>query len=123
MAVLERVLRAVAIVASVAVVLGWGLFVIDETSAASKQTQAEIAGQEAARRADPSPDQERAREAANGAVHEAIDDVNDVLLKPFASISDGSSSTWVRRTVPALLALVVYGFGLGMLARFAAGRF
>ena len=28
----------------------------------------------------------------------------------------------MRRTVPALLALLVYGFGIGILARVAAGR-
>jgi hypothetical protein len=28
----------------------------------------------------------------------------------------------VRRTVPALIALFVYGFGGGFLARYAAGR-
>ena len=56
-------------------------------------------------------------------MHEWVDDANDVLLKPFASIADSSSSKWVRRTVPALLALIVYGLGFGMLARVAAGRF
>jgi hypothetical protein len=120
--VIERALRFAAIACSLLVIVGWGWFVADETSAASKQSQAEIAGQTASRSASPDPDQERAREKVNSKVHEAVDDANDVLLKPFASIADGSSSKWVRRTVPALLALLVYGFGLGLLARVAAGR-
>jgi hypothetical protein len=120
--VLERALRLVAVVCSLLVAAGWVWFAIDETNAASKQTQAEIAGLRAARQADPSPDQELAREKVNGKVHEAVDDANDVLLKPFASIAAGSSSKWVRRTVPAVLALIVYGFGLGLLARVAIGR-
>ena len=120
---IERVLRFAAVACSLLVVAGWGWFAIDQTSAASKTTQAEIAGDAASQDPSPDPDTERDREKVNSKVHEWVDDANDVLLKPFACIADGSSSKWVRRTVPALLALLVYGFGLGMLARVAAGRF
>ena len=119
---LERALRLASIVCSLLIVLGWGWFAADQTNAASKQTQAEIAGNRAAQVADPDPTQERAREKVNSRPHEIVDDANDVLLRPFASLGQGSSSKWVRRTVPALLGLLVYGFGLGLLARFAAGR-
>ena len=108
--------------ASVIVVVGWGLFAYDETKAASDLSATQSSGRVAARTADPSPDQERAREEAHGDVREAIDDANDVLLAPFAPIAEDSSSKWGRRTVPALLALLVYGLGLGFLARFASGR-
>jgi hypothetical protein len=122
MAVLERLLRLAAIVCSLLVVAGWGWFALDETSAASKSTQQEIAGREATRAPDPDPEQESARENAHGAVREAIDDANDVLLRPFAPLVENNDNKWVRRSVPAFLALVLYGFGLGLLARFAAGR-
>ena len=117
---LERLLRTFAIVASLAVIAGFGLFVIDEARSATDQTTEKIAGRKATRTADPSPEEERAREAVHSAPREAVDDVNDVLLSPFAGLAEGSSSQWVRRGVPAFLALLVYGFGLGMLARFVA---
>ncbi|WP_027005055.1 hypothetical protein [Conexibacter woesei] len=120
---IERILRFAAVACSLLVVAGWGWFAIDQTSAASKTSQAEIAGDAASQDPSPDPDTERDRERTNSKVHEWVDDANDVLLKPFASIADGSSSKWVRRTVPALLALLVYGLGLGMLARVASGRF
>jgi hypothetical protein len=120
--VIERALRFAAVACSLLVVAGWGWFAIDETSAASKDSVAEIAGQQAARTASPDPDQERDREKVNSRVHEWIDDANDVLLRPFSSITEDSSSKWVRRSIPAVLALIVYGFGLGLLARVAAGR-
>jgi len=44
-----------------------------------------------------------------------------VLLKPFAAAVNGSESTWVRRSIPAFLGLVLYGFVLGFLARYARG--
>jgi hypothetical protein len=45
-----------------------------------------------------------------------------VLLSPFAGLTDSSKSKWVRRSIPALIALLIYGFGGGYLARFASGR-
>lgn len=117
---LERLLRTFAVVASLLVVAGFALFVVEQAQSATNQTTAEIAGRQAAQSPDPTTEQERAREAAHSGPHELVDDANDILLSPFASVGAGSSSRWVRRGVPALLALLVYGFGVGMLARFAA---
>jgi hypothetical protein len=122
MRVLERLLRYAAIACSLLVVLGWGLFAWDQTKEASAKTQAEINSQPVAALVDPSPDVERARERVNGPVHEAIDDANDVMLRPFAPLVASQDSKWLRRTLPAVLALMVYGFGLGLLSRFLAGR-
>jgi hypothetical protein len=80
--VLERLLRTLAIIASLLVLAGWGLFALDEARSASNQTQTEIAGRQAAPRVDPSPEEERAREAAHGDPRELVDDANDVLLSP-----------------------------------------
>jgi hypothetical protein len=119
---MEGLLRTIAIVTSAIVLVSFGLFAIDETRDASNNSVAAIAGLDAARSADPSASEERAREKAHGRVHEAIDDVDDVLVKPFASVGADSSSSWVRRGVPTLLALFVYGFGLAFLARYVRGR-
>ena len=120
---LERFLRIAAIVCSLLVAAGWLWFAADQTSAASQQTQDEIAGQLAAREPAPDSDQERDREKVNSPAHEFVDDTNDVLLVPFTAVAQNSTSTWVRRSAPALLALLVYGFGLGLVARAVAGRF
>jgi hypothetical protein len=118
----ERPLRALAIVVSIFVLAGWSLFAIDEIRSASDHTQAQIAGAKATRQPDPTSREERARERIHNAVREAIDDVNDVLLAPLAFATDDSPSAWARRTAPALLALLLYGFGLAFLARFARGN-
>ena len=55
-------------------------------------------------------------------VGEVIDDADDVLVAPFAPVVSSSESSWVQRGVPTLIALIVYGFGLSFLARFAKGR-
>jgi hypothetical protein len=120
--VLEGLLRTVSIVASAIVLLSFAFFAIDETRDASEKSTAAIAGLEATRQSDPSGSQERARERAHSRAREAVDDADDVLVAPFASIVSGSDSSWVRRGVPTLIALIVYGFGLSFLARFAKGR-
>ena len=119
---LEGLLRTAAMVASACLLLSFLLFALDETSTASKRTQDAIAGRSASRTTDPSPQQERARERAHSLPREVVDDVNDVLIAPFSWAEPDGGDRWARRGVPLLVALVVYGFGLGFLARFARGR-
>jgi len=120
--VLEKPLRTLSIILTVFVAAGFVLFAIDETRAAANQSAAQVKGQEAATNASPSYDQERARARAHNKAREFIDDVNDVALAPFAMVSDGSDTSWVRRGIPAVIALLVYGLGLSMMARVSLGR-
>ena len=61
--------------------------------------------------------------AASTAAHGAkqprafIDGASKTLTGPFSTIIH-SSNPWVDHGVPAALALVVYGFGLGFIARY-----
>jgi len=118
--VLERPLRWLAIILSLIVAVGFVLFAVDDFDRASSNSTNRILDNPSA--ADPTPTGERQRERRHGDVREAIDDANDVLLRPFASVTEHSKSRWARRGVPALLALLVYGFLLGYLARFTKGR-
>jgi hypothetical protein len=120
--VFEGLLRTVAIVASAIVLTSFALFALDETRDAAKESAAAVAALDATGSSDPSVAEERARERAHGAVREKIDDANDVLVRPFAFVAKNSDSSWVRRGAPAALAVLVYGFGLSFLARYARGR-
>jgi hypothetical protein len=116
--VIERSLRAVAIVLSLIIAAGFCMFALDEFNRASSAQRNELAGYE---QVGPTPVGERQREKRNSVAREYIDDANDVLLEPFAGIVD-SGSRWAQRGVPTLLGLLVYGFLLAYLARFAKGR-
>lgn len=116
---LERSLRCIAIVLSLFIATGFVLFAIDDIDRASTSTQSRIADYTAV---SPSPAGERERARRHGVVREKIDDVNDVLLKPFAGIARNAGSRWVQHGVPTLLGLLVYGFLLAFLARFSKGR-
>jgi hypothetical protein len=119
---MEGLLRTAAFVASAIVLVSFGLFAIDESRDASNRSVAGIAGLEATRAADPTASEERARERAHSKPREVIDDADDILVTPFAPVTADSSSSWARRGIPTLLALIVYGFGLAFLARFMRGR-
>jgi hypothetical protein len=116
--VIERSLRAIAIVLSLIVAAGFCMFALDEFNRASSAQRNQLAGYE---QVQPTPVGERQRERRHSVAREYIDDANDVLLKPFAGIID-SGSRWAQRGVPTLLGLLVYGFLLAYLARFAKGR-
>ena len=111
---LERPLRYLAIALSLIIAIGFTLFALEDIGRASERSEHRVAGFTAA---NPSPAGERERERRHSGVREAIDDVNDVLLSPFAGITANETSRWARRGVPTLLGLLVYGFGLGYLAR------
>src|SRR3954453_13558686 len=96
--------RLVAIVCSGLVLLGFAYFATDEMSRGSQNQQnalsAELDGT-----ADPAPlaptsDEEAARERRNGTVREVVEDANDVLIGPFATLVEDSSNTWVRHVIP-----------------------
>jgi hypothetical protein len=111
-------IRFVAIAISGIVVLGFALFAVDETGKGSQAQQDKLERELGHAPNDlvaPSAHDEAFREAHQGKVHETVDDVNDVLLRPFVDLVD-SDSAWVNHGIPALLALLIYGFGLGMLA-------
>jgi hypothetical protein len=115
-------IRLMAIAASAIVALGFLLFAVDELRAGSEtQQQAltnELEGRATAQQTvSGGPTSELAREQRNGSLREAVDDANDVLLSPFDQLVD-TDDAWVAHGVPALLALLLYGVGLGMLANF-----
>jgi hypothetical protein len=113
-------IRLVAIVMSGFVLVGFAFFAVDELDRGSKAQQQALANELDGSSPDvipvaPAPADETAREAAHGDVREIVDDVNDVLLGPFADLVD-SDDAWVARGVPTILALLLYGVGLGFLA-------
>ena len=111
-------IRLVAVVVSGFVLVGFAFFAVDELDRGSK-TQQQALGSGSSSEVipiAPTPADEAAREAAHGDVREVVDDVNDVLLGPFSDIVDPNDDVWFARGVPKLLALLLYGVGLGFLA-------
>ena len=113
-------IRLLAIVCSGLVLLGFAFFATDELDRGSKTQQGKLDRELSGEVGDPTPIaptpiQEAARERVNGKFREGVDDINDVLLGPFTNLVD-SNDRWVSHGVPTLLALLLYGLGLGTLA-------
>ena len=114
------VVRLLAIVSSGIVLLGFAFFATDELSRGSQNQQNKLDKEVTGALEDPAPiaptpDVEAEREKANGKLREAVDDANDVLLGPFTDVVE-SNDRWVTHGIPAVLALLLYGLGLGTLA-------
>jgi hypothetical protein len=127
---LSSLLRLVSFLAIAVLVVSFVAFANDEAGHGSKQTVARIDAADSNDSAtaandvnspDPSASTERIRQHRHGTVREKIDDVDDALLSPFAGIAT-ARSIWVQRIVTGVLGLVVYGFGLGLVARWARSR-
>ena len=111
-------IRLVAVVVSGFVLVGFAFFAVDELDRGSK-TQQQALGSGSSSDVipiAPTPADEAARETAHGDLREVVDDVNDVLLRPFSDIVDPNDDVWVARSIPTILALLLYGVGLGFLA-------
>jgi hypothetical protein len=120
--VIGAIIRWAAIISCGFVTLSFLYFAVNQTSTASKNQVIAINGapgvkpESQTKLPDPPPRIEKLREKENDGLHEFVDDVDDVLLSPFAGISH-SNSIWVRRLLPLALALLIYGFGGLYLAR------
>jgi hypothetical protein len=125
---IARIVLWVSTIASLVLLVSFGLFAIDQAGGGSKQQIAKLGrelepSENAATNVDqanPSPRTERERERRHGDVREAIDDANDVLVAPFTGVVD-SNSIWAQRGVPALIALLLFGLGLRIFTAYLPG--
>ena len=99
----------------VIVIASFVVFAVDQTKSASGRQQEELAGGPPV--TNTSQSATGAKATHEGSVHKAIDEASGQLTSPFSGIVSGSSSEWATRGSKLLLALLVYGFGLGYLAR------
>jgi hypothetical protein len=115
---LQTVLRWASTIACAIVALSFGLFAIEQAKGGTKQQENKVQG---INQPAPSSQTERQRERAHGKVREAIDDADDVLIKPFSGVVS-SGSVWAKRGVATLLALLAYGLVLRILIGYVPGR-
>jgi hypothetical protein len=112
--VVHRVLVVVALVCCGFVVASFSLFAVDQLSGASKHQQSQLSAgvPTAPGMVPPLHHKGQPRRFIDAAAH--------ALTSPFRSIAS-SDSQWVVRGIETACALLVYGLGLGYLARFSRG--
>ena len=113
--VINRLLTYMSIACCALVVASFGLFARDQMAGASEHQQTELAAGVPSTAAGGSSSAHTERQPRR-----FIDRAASALEAPFKSIAS-SHSEWLKHIVPAVLALLVYGLGLGFLARFSRG--
>jgi uncharacterized membrane protein YraQ (UPF0718 family) len=104
------VLRLVSRVVCLIVIASFLVFVVDQTGSASVHQQNELSGGSATAPSASSPKHK-------STLHRTLDETSDTLTSPFAVVVSGSHSQWTIHLVRTALALFVYGFCGGYLAR------
>jgi hypothetical protein len=113
--VIHRTLVIVAFICCALVFSSFALFARDQLAGASEQQQQALAAGPADAAATAPPVHHEP-----GQPRKFIDSAAKTLTSPFTSIVP-SSSEWVEKGLPTLFALLVYGVGLGYLARYTQG--
>jgi hypothetical protein len=103
-------LRVASRIMCLIVIASFVIFAVNQASSASTHQQNEVSGT-------TTPTPSASSTSHEGSAHKVIDEVANELTSPFSGITTGSTSQWVVRGVGTLMALLVYGLGLGYLAR------
>jgi len=111
--VIHRAIVLIALVSSGLVLASFVMFARDQVAGASQKQANAVTGPPASQ-----PAQTEAKPAAEPG--RFIKGAASDLTSPFSSIVK-SGSAWVDHGVPTILALLVYGVGLGYLARYSRG--
>jgi len=114
---LASALRLASVVLCLVVVASFTLFVVDQTSSASAHQQALLSHEASTTPASGAPQQSLSSHDAKGSVRKTIDEVSEAITSPFSFATDATSSEWLIRGIDLALALLVYGFALGFVAR------
>jgi hypothetical protein len=121
---LSRTLHLASVFICLVVIASFAVFAVNQTSSASAHQQ-EVLNNEVAKPSTATVSgttRASASSSHESALHEAIDEASKAFTSPFDGITAGWSSEWLIRGANLALALVVYGFGLGYLARFIRVR-
>jgi hypothetical protein len=110
-------LRLASLVICLIAIASFTLFVVNQTGSASAHQQAVLNGEVPVVGSEPAGPAPPISQHRPSSLHKAIDDASNAVTSPFSGVTAGSSSQWVIHGANLLLVLIVYGFGLGFLAR------
>jgi len=112
--VIHRGLVLIAYACCALLIASFAMFARDQMAGASKHQVQELATSTPAAPSVPPVTKDHSQPRL------FIDNAASALTSPFRSLVQ-SDSQWVERGLPTILALLVYGVGIGYLARFSRG--
>jgi hypothetical protein len=112
--VITRGIKLVSFACCALVVVSFAMFARDQMAGASVHQQTELSSPNTATQTPTAPSKPEAQPGR------FINHAAKALTSPFDAIVR-SGNAWVQHGLPALVALLVYGLGLGYLARYSSG--
>jgi hypothetical protein len=106
-----RLLRLASIVICLIVIASFAIFAVGQTKNASEHQQQVIA------ESGSSAGSTQRSTSHESGLHKAIDEASNTFTSPFAGLFTGTSSQWAIRGGKLVLALLLYGFVAGFIAR------
>jgi hypothetical protein len=110
---IAKLIRLASLLICLIVIASFVVFAANQTKSASNE-QREVLNGTGSSEPSSSP---HAKRPHKNAFHKALDEASDELTSPFSGIFTGSHSEWGTRGGELILSLLVYGFGLGYIAR------
>lgn len=112
-----RLIRLASLVICAIVIASFAIFALNQTKTASKHQTEEIISGPAAAAAGVTARAGKSAVTNESSLHKRIDEASEDFTSPFAGAVSSSNSEWLTRGVKLFLALLVYGVGVGFLAR------
>lgn len=113
---IAKLLRLASFVICLIVIASFIVFAANKTKSASNEQQNVLKGTPAATPNSQTP-AGKGSKPHKSTLHKDLDEASSELTSPFDGIFSGSHSEWGKRGGELVLALLVYGFGLGYVAR------
>jgi hypothetical protein len=111
-------LRLASLIICLIVLASFVVFAVDQTGNASTHQQEVLnGGAPTPTTTQGTPETPKTSSPHKSTLRQTLDDAANTLTSPFDGVVSGSSSKWAVHGVKTLLALLLYGFGLGYLAR------
>jgi hypothetical protein len=123
MSSIAGLLRLASLVICLIVIASFAVFAVDQAKGASTHQQEALTDGTPSNTNGDSPRSSGTSTTGNeGSVHKTIDEASNTFTSPFSEVTSGSKNAWTIHGANLLLALVIYGFGLGFLARVVQGK-
>lgn len=119
---MSALLRLISVVCSLILLLSFAMFAADQARHGSKTTVARIAAGDNTPNPAAQPQQQPVKpKSQHSEFRRAVDDANQKLVSPFNGVV-GNSSGWSRHIALLILGFLVFGVGIGFVARYVATR-
>ena len=114
-----KLIRLASFVICAIVIASFVVFVSQQATSASGSQQAKITADTSTSAAAGT---ETVKPAKESELHREIDNASETFTSPFKGLVSSQNSEWLTRIVELLGALLLYGFGLGYIARMVKVR-